>query len=89
MPSLIGSVENAHDWYQRSVRGEFAGARVVERATSLDEPHVRRILQCAFLAPDIVEGILEGRQPPHLTCKMLLRTIPMSWSVQRQMLGPS
>jgi hypothetical protein len=34
---------------------------------SLSEPHVRRRLWFAYLAPDIVEVIVEGRQPRSLT----------------------
>jgi site-specific DNA recombinase len=87
VPSLIRTVMRGRDWYERIVRGEFTGPRSIARATGLDERYVRRILQCAFLAPDIVERIFEGRQPPHLTFKMLLRAIPMQWSAQRQVLG--
>jgi site-specific DNA recombinase len=44
---------------------------------------VRRLLRFAYLAPDIVEAIVEGRQPRTLTVKLLLKGIPLDWSDQR------
>jgi hypothetical protein len=44
-------------------------------------------LECAFLAPDIVQAILDGRQPSDLTWKKLTRHIPLNWVEQRQRLG--
>ena len=43
----------------------------------------------AFLAPDIVEAIRDGRQPIDLTATRLLRMseLPMSWATQRRVLG--
>jgi hypothetical protein len=50
---------------------------------------VSRILPLAYLAPDIAEAILAGRQPADLTVKRLrsLRELPAKWSVQRAKLG--
>ena len=55
----------------------------------IDCGDVTRILQLAFLAPDIVKAILEGRQPPELTAFHLkrVRNLPVSWADQRKMLG--
>ncbi len=39
----------------------------------------------AFLALDIVEAILQGRQPVELTALRLKRThLPLSWAEQRR-----
>jgi site-specific DNA recombinase len=49
---------------------------------------VSRVLQCAFLAPDIVEAILDGRQPSNLSLERLTGSgLPLSWIVQRKQLG--
>jgi len=53
----------------------------------LSDPHVRRLLRFAYLAPDIVEASVEGRQPRILTVKLLLRGIPLDWADQRVAFG--
>ncbi len=45
------------------------------------------VFGCAFLAPDIVEAILEGRQPRDLTFKKLCSNSPLSWTEQRRHFG--
>lgn len=48
-----------------------------------------RTLTLAFLAPDIVETILDGRQPPTLTVERLKarrQPVPMDWAEQRAFL---
>ncbi len=49
---------------------------------------VRRIIRFAFLAPDLVEAILQGRQPSELTLDRLLDNLPLDWAKQREALGP-
>jgi len=42
-----------------------------------------------FLAPDIIEDIIAGRQPADLTADKLIKTNPLSldWSEQKRKLG--
>lgn len=87
MPSLIKAVARAHDWYGRVVRGELTGGRSIAQATGLDERYVRHIFRCAFLAPDIVESILDGRQPAEMTLENLRTHLPIEWAAQRRLLG--
>jgi hypothetical protein len=46
-------------------------------------------LPLAYLAPDITQAILEGRQPVDLTAFRLKRigALPVSWAEQRRLLG--
>ena len=50
---------------------------------------VSRSLQLAFLAPDLVEAILDGTQPVALTAERLKRggELPLLWDEQQAMLG--
>jgi site-specific DNA recombinase len=85
--SLIKAVARAHGWHGRIVRGELSGRRSIANAICLDERYVSRIFRCAFLAPDIVESILDGRQPPKMTVRDLQTPLPVEWSEQRRLLG--
>lgn len=50
-------------------------------------PYDRGILRLAFLAPDIQQAILDGRQPHHLNLEALKSIeLPLSWSQQRDVL---
>jgi site-specific DNA recombinase len=51
--------------------------------------HRTRLARLSYLAPDIVAAIIDGRQPPSLNGRRLLRAanLPLDWQAQRQMLG--
>jgi site-specific DNA recombinase len=85
--SLIKAVARAHSWPEKIIRGELTGLRSIAQFAGLDEHYAGRILNCSFLAPDIVEAILYGRQPADLTVQKLLRSLPLAWVEQRQRLG--
>jgi site-specific DNA recombinase len=43
----------------------------------------------AFLAPEIVEAIAEGRQPPELSTELLTKRLrlPLDWGDQKRLLN--
>jgi len=47
------------------------------------------VLRFAYLAPDIIEAIIEGWRPPELTANKLVRlkNLPIGWVDQREYLG--
>jgi hypothetical protein len=53
----------------------------------IGERYVSRVLPFAFLAPDIVEAILDGTHPPNLTFAKMAKEIPLSWAEQRDRFG--
>ena len=85
--SLLKALARGRQWYEWIVAGEVSGRRSIAQKLGLDERYVGRVLECAFLAPDIVEAILDGRQPPDLTFKKLTHRVPFSWIEQRRQLG--
>jgi site-specific DNA recombinase len=66
---------------------EVADMRSLARQVGLTPHYVRRVFACAFLAPDIVEAVVEGRQPLALKFEHLYKDIPLSWSEQRRQFG--
>ena len=59
----------------------------IARRFKLHHAHVRRLLRFSYLAPDIVEAIVEGRQSRSLTVKRLLKGIAWAWDEQRKTFG--
>jgi len=48
-----------------------------------------RVARLGYLAPDITQAIVDGRQPPDLTAEKLLEhsRLPLAWHDQRTLLG--
>jgi hypothetical protein len=44
-----------------------------------------RIRRLTLLAPEVVEAVLDGKQPRALELKMLLKPFPLDWDEQRQL----
>ena len=86
-PSLIKAIARAHGWYEKVVHGDALDMRSLARQAGLTERYVGKVFGCAFLAPDIIESILDGSQPQDLNFKKLCRHIPLSWAEQRQQFG--
>jgi hypothetical protein len=65
------------------LREEISNQRALAKQTGFDERYISRIIPLAFLAPDITEAILEGRQAPDLSLQNCVDEIPLEWSLQR------
>jgi hypothetical protein len=46
--------------------------------------YVSRVLRLTLLSPEIVEAILDGRQPAELQLNDLLAGSPLEWDRQRE-----
>jgi site-specific DNA recombinase len=86
-PSLIKAVARSREWYERVLEGKSWNQKSLSLYAGVTRRYIDKVFPCAFLAPDIVEAILEGRQPRDLTFKKLCSEIPSSWSEQRQRFG--
>jgi DNA invertase Pin-like site-specific DNA recombinase len=85
--ALLLALAQARSWERGLRQGEYADTAEIAQRFGLSEPHIRRLLRFAYLAPDMVEAIVEGRQPRSLTIRLLLRGVPLSWSDQRAAFG--
>ena len=83
--SLVKLIERAFQWEAR-VRGGKSMQDIADHE-KLHRSYVGRVVRLAFLAPDIIEAILEGRHKPDLKVKRFFADLPMDWAEQRQMLG--
>jgi hypothetical protein len=86
---MVTAVTSASRWFEELKRGTAQSIKDIAARHRVDKGDVSRILPLAFLAPDIVEAILDGRQPVELTAYRLkrLRHLPHLWSEQRRLLG--
>ena len=86
---LLKAVGRALRWSLELFSGEVHSVHQIARREQLDQRSVRRLLRLGFLAPRILDLIVEGRQPPHLTVFGLMRRVdlPLLWSAEEQALG--
>ena len=69
--------------------GQLARICARPRAEGLNDSYATRLLRLAYLAPSIVDTILDSRQPSELSAIRLMRgdPLPMDWQKQRARLG--
>jgi len=84
----IKTLARAHVWKARLLSGDASSIRAFAKNENVNESYVGHHLRLAFLAPDSVEVIFDGRQPVDLDMKRLLtKNIPITWEDQRFALG--
>jgi hypothetical protein len=88
-PVLVKTLKRAHHWFDRLRSGEVRSVDEIAAAEGISQSYVVRILRLAFLAPDLMQTILLGRQPAHLTAEALIKfsRLPLEWEWQRELLG--
>ena len=87
--NLINHISKAYQWLTLITSGKVQSINEIATAENLDQSHVTRMINKAFLAPDITRAILNGTQPSHLTLKHLkkFRALPNDWNTQKPLLG--
>jgi hypothetical protein len=74
-------------WQELLHSGRYASITELAAALDVDRPYIGRILRLALLTPDIVEAIVEGREPSGVSLEQLGKGMPMEWERQRTVGG--
>ena len=80
--TLIKAVARAFRWRRMLDAGHYATVKDLAAAEKINSSYVSRVLRLTLLAPDIVEAILDGRQPEGLTLPALMEPFPVEWAEQ-------
>jgi len=85
---LLGLIRDGRRWFDDLQSGRAATIAEIARRDRQQVSHVSRTISLAFLAPDIVEMIVVGKQPFYLTPERLkaARPLPVDWDQQRRIL---
>ena len=80
--ALIKAVARAFRWRGMLESGAFATINELAAAEKINPSYVSRVLRLTLLAPEMVEAILDGRQPKGVTLPDLLEPFPVEWIQQ-------
>ena len=80
--SLIKALARAFRWKRMLESGKFSTITELAQCERIAAPYLTRVFRLAFLAPEVVEAILDGRQPRDLTLQSLRGQLPDEWSSQ-------
>jgi hypothetical protein len=86
--TLIKALARAFRWKQMLESGNFATIADLARHEGIAPSYLTRILRLTFLAPDIIEAILEGHTMS-ITAEELRARIDDDWDVQRRTMARS
>jgi hypothetical protein len=81
--TLIKALVRAHRWRRKIERGQAKSITDLAEQEGVTDAYVCRLLPLTCLAPDIVEAILDGRQPRWLRLTEVLGNGPLAWEDQR------
>jgi hypothetical protein len=84
--ALVKAIVRAHRWRQMLENGDYSSSAELAKAEKVNDSYLSRILRLTLIAPDIIETIVSGTQPPTLQVDDLLKPLPAAWSQQRSAL---
>jgi hypothetical protein len=81
--TLIKALVRVHRWRRRIESGQGKSILDLAEQEGVTVAYVCRLLPLTCLAPDVVEAILDGRQPKGLRLAEILGNGPLVWEEQR------
>jgi hypothetical protein len=81
--ALLKAIVRAYRWREMLESGEYSSAADLAKAEKVNASYLSRILRLTLLAPEIVEAIITGQQPPVMQVDDLLKSLPAQWQQQK------
>lgn len=82
-PALVKALARAFRWKRMLDDGRYSSIRELAKAENVNRAYVARLLNLTLLAPDLVEAILDSRQPGALTLPAVVEDVPQAWADQK------
>ena len=83
---MVKALARAFRWQKLLEDGTYTTIEEIADAEKINPSYVSRVLRLTLLSPEIVEMILDGRQPLSLTMKTVQMGFPVSWRSQRELM---
>ena len=82
--AMVKLIARGHRWHRKLFDGTHASIADIAKSENINPSFVSRVLRLAYLSPALVEAILDGSYPSHLTMKDLMEPFPMEWERQAE-----
>ncbi len=82
--AMVKAIARAFRWRKLLETGAYGTVGEIAEAEKINLSYVSRILRLTLLAPEIVEAILDGRQPAEMTLAVLMQPFAVEWHGQRR-----
>jgi site-specific DNA recombinase len=87
-PALIKAIARGRTWFEELATGRAPSLQELATRDGISRRYIRRLVGLAFLSPELVEAILQGRQPVELTTTRLTEfDLPLDWTEQHKLLA--
>src|ERR1700732_81210 len=87
-PALIKAIARGRAWFEELATGRARSLQVLAKRDGISRRYIRRLIGLAFLSPQLIEAILQGRQPVALTATRLTELdLPLDWTEQQKLLA--
>jgi hypothetical protein len=87
-PALIKAIARGRAWFEELATGRARSLQVLAKRDDISRRYIRRLISLAFLGPQLVEAILQGRQSVELTATRLTELdLPLDWTEQHELLA--
>jgi hypothetical protein len=83
--TLVKALVSAHRWRRRIESGQARSITDLAQQEGVTDAYVCRLLPLTCLATDIVEALLDGRQPKGLGLAEMLGNGLLGWEEQRRL----
>ena len=80
--TLVKALARAFRWRRLLEDGSYSTIKELAAAEKINASYLCRVLMLTLLAPDIVEAIMDGRQPAELGVHVLQEGFPVEWGEQ-------
>src|SRR5437660_1003440 len=87
-PALIKAIARGRAWVEEIAIGRARSLQELAKRDGISRRYIRRLIGLAFLSPQLIEAILQGRQPVALTATQLTELdLPLDWTEQHKLLA--
>ena len=87
-PALVKAIARGRAWFEELATGRVRSLHDLAKRDGVSRRYIRCLVSLAFLSPQLVEAILQGRQPILLTATRLTDLdLPLDWAEQHRLLA--